>query len=102
MFSSRSRVIELGLRHDRRVIRWAHAGCKDDGGLAREVSQLMKAESIVAGALEQADPVAREAFLDQACAGDAALRRRVEALLLAHEQPSLSVRERTETLEPRP
>jgi serine/threonine protein kinase/WD40 repeat protein len=29
----------------------------------------------------------RAAFLDQACAGDAALRRRVEALLRAHDQP---------------
>src|SRR5262245_36524755 len=28
----------------------------------------------------------RAAFLDQACAGDAALRRRVEALLRAHNQ----------------
>ena len=32
-------------------------------------------------------PDERAAFLDQACAGDAELRRRVEALLAAHERP---------------
>src|SRR5881394_1414987 len=31
--------------------------------------------------------VARRAFLDQACAGDAALRQRLEALLAAHDEP---------------
>ena len=38
-------------------------------------------------ATEKATPAERAAFLDEACAGDAALRRRVEALLLAHDQP---------------
>src|SRR5688500_7436870 len=36
----------------------------------------------------QAKPAAeRAAYLDQACAGDAALRERVEALLRAHDDP---------------
>ena len=35
-------------------------------------------------ALEQADPVARAAYLDRVCGGDAALRARIEALLAAH------------------
>src|SRR5262245_11871185 len=38
-------------------------------------------------AAEKATPAERAAFLDGACAADAALRRRVEALLLAHDQP---------------
>jgi serine/threonine protein kinase len=33
------------------------------------------------------DPVARSAYLDGACGGDAGLRSRVEALLRAHDQP---------------
>jgi serine/threonine protein kinase len=38
-------------------------------------------------ALEKATPAERAAFLDGACAGDAALRRRVEALLQAYDEP---------------
>src|SRR5262245_20121847 len=38
-------------------------------------------------ATEKATLAERAAFLDGACAADAALRRRVEALLLAHDQP---------------
>src|SRR5690348_6869449 len=38
-------------------------------------------------ALEIADPVEREAYLDRACAGDADLRRQAQALLAAHERP---------------
>jgi WD40 repeat protein len=41
--------------------------------------------TIFAEALERTDPAARAAYLDAACAGDAALRRRVEELLDAHE-----------------
>src|SRR5437764_2040188 len=37
-------------------------------------------------ASEKATPAERAAFLDGACAGDAALRRRVEALLMAHDE----------------
>src|SRR5437867_3952445 len=33
-------------------------------------------------------PAERAAFLDDACAGDEALRRRVEALLRAHDDPA--------------
>src|SRR5437763_12327624 len=46
----------------------------------------MTEETLFAAALEMATPAERSAFLDDACAGDAALRRRVEALLLSHEQ----------------
>src|SRR5262245_51328057 len=44
-------------------------------------------ESIFAAAVEQATPEARSAFLDAACAGNAALRARIEGLLWAHEHP---------------
>src|SRR5205823_5681525 len=37
-------------------------------------------------ALDQADPTQRSAFLDKACAGDAALRQRMEALLKSHAE----------------
>jgi serine/threonine protein kinase/WD40 repeat protein len=43
-------------------------------------------ESIFAEALDQPSPEGRGAFLDRACGSDAALRRRVEALLKSHEQ----------------
>lgn len=48
----------------------------------------MTEESIFAGALERQDPAERQVFLDQACAGDEKLRRRVEALLGSHEGAS--------------
>ena len=41
--------------------------------------------TIFGEALEQPDPAARTAYLDRVCAGDAHLRRRVEALLTAHD-----------------
>jgi serine/threonine protein kinase len=47
----------------------------------------MHEESIFIEALEQADPAERAAYLDRACAGDEALRRRIERLLERHEQP---------------
>ena len=47
----------------------------------------MQEESIFIEALEQADPAERAAFLDRACAGDEALRRRIERLLERHGQP---------------
>ena len=37
-------------------------------------------------AAERADPKSRAAYLDQACAGNPALRRRVEGLLAAEAQ----------------
>src|SRR5262249_6050616 len=44
------------------------------------------AKDIFLAALEKATPADRAAYLDEACAGDAELRRRVEALLCAHDQ----------------
>jgi hypothetical protein len=44
----------------------------------------MTEETIFADALQKSDPTQRQAYLDQACGGDAALRQRVEALLQAH------------------
>ena len=46
----------------------------------------MHEESIFVGALEKLTPEERAAYLEGACAGDSELRRRVEALLCAHEQ----------------
>ncbi len=42
-------------------------------------------KAIFLSALEKASPAERSAYLDEACAGDAALRQRVEALLQAHD-----------------
>jgi serine/threonine protein kinase/tetratricopeptide (TPR) repeat protein len=42
--------------------------------------------TIFSGALDRESPPERAAYLDEACAADAALRERVEALLRAHEQ----------------
>ncbi len=44
-------------------------------------------KAIFLAAAEKATPAERAAFLDGACAGDAALRHRVEALLKAHDEP---------------
>src|SRR5262245_18164364 len=46
----------------------------------------MSERTIFLAALERGDPAERAAFLDEACGGDDALRRRVEALLRSHEQ----------------
>jgi eukaryotic-like serine/threonine-protein kinase len=46
----------------------------------------MSEETIFVTALEKAAPAERAAYLDATCAGDPELRRRVEALLRAHEQ----------------
>jgi serine/threonine protein kinase/tetratricopeptide (TPR) repeat protein len=45
----------------------------------------MSERSIFVAALEKDDPAERAAYLDQACAGDPALRQRLERLLLAHQ-----------------
>jgi WD40 repeat protein/tRNA A-37 threonylcarbamoyl transferase component Bud32 len=50
------------------------------------VNEGSQAEVIFFTALEKAGPEERVAYLDEACAGDETLRRRVEALLAAHEQ----------------
>ncbi len=41
--------------------------------------------TVFAEALERTDPAARAAYLDGACGEDAPLRRRVDALLAAHD-----------------
>jgi hypothetical protein len=46
----------------------------------------MNEASIFAAALEKAAGTERQAFLDEACAGDAALRQRIERLLAADRQ----------------
>jgi serine/threonine protein kinase len=45
-----------------------------------------RTESVFAAAVSLASPVERGAYPDSACAGDAALRARIEALLRAHER----------------
>jgi hypothetical protein len=47
----------------------------------------MNEASIFAAALEKPNAEEQAAYLTQACAGDARLRRRVEALLRAHAEP---------------
>src|SRR5262245_22314630 len=44
----------------------------------------MTEETIFATSLGKADPAERAAYLDEACAGDDGLRRRVETLLASH------------------
>jgi WD40 repeat protein len=44
----------------------------------------MSEESLFLAALRRTDPADRQAFLEQACAGDAELRRRIEMLLAAY------------------
>ncbi len=46
----------------------------------------MNEEAIFTAALEKHTPAERAAFLDEACAGDAALRHRIEALLQSHSE----------------
>jgi eukaryotic-like serine/threonine-protein kinase len=48
----------------------------------------MNEETLFAAALEKSTPSDRQAFLEKACAGDVALRRRVERLLAAHMETS--------------
>jgi hypothetical protein len=47
----------------------------------------MSERDVFTAAREIADPAARSAYLDAACAGSPALRERVEALLRAHDRP---------------
>src|SRR5688572_12774986 len=48
-------------------------------------------EALFRAAVELPPGVTRRAFLDQACAGDASLRQRLDALLAAHEAPEDSL-----------
>src|SRR6266498_54398 len=50
------------------------------------MSEQPNREVTVLNAALELRPAERAAYLDQACAGDAALRKQVEALLQAHEQ----------------
>jgi serine/threonine protein kinase/tetratricopeptide (TPR) repeat protein len=47
-----------------------------------------RAKDLFVAALDLPDRPARDALLDRECAGDVDLRRRVDALLAAHEQPA--------------
>jgi serine/threonine protein kinase/WD40 repeat protein len=47
----------------------------------------MSERSLFLAVLDIADPAERSAYLDRACAGDAALRAQVEQLLQAHQEP---------------
>ncbi|MCA1630342.1 MAG: protein kinase [Acidobacteria bacterium] len=53
--------------------------------LSMDVGRWQKTKSLFHDALER-EGAARAAFLDAACAGDAGLRREVEALIAAHEE----------------
>ncbi|MFO0841081.1 MAG: protein kinase [Gemmataceae bacterium] len=50
------------------------------------------AKAIFMAALEKADPAERAAYVAGACAGDAGLRQRVEALVQAHQAPGSFLR----------
>src|SRR5262245_4589020 len=47
----------------------------------------MSEQSLFLAAVEMTDPAARAAYLDQACAGNDALRRRLDVLLEQHDRP---------------
>src|SRR5262245_61981578 len=49
-------------------------------------AQVPKAKSLFLAALELSSPAERLAYLDEVCANDVELRRRVEALLDAHSE----------------
>src|SRR5436309_2805471 len=51
-----------------------------------DMNEQSLAEVVFFEALEKAAPAERAAYLEEACAGKEALRRRVEALLAAHPQ----------------
>jgi eukaryotic-like serine/threonine-protein kinase len=46
----------------------------------------MQEQSIFTEAVEKEDPAERAAFLNRVCAGDPALRQRIDRLLLRHRQ----------------
>ena len=47
-----------------------------------------RAQAVFLATVEHADPAERALILDRECSGDDDLRRRVELLLLAHDQPN--------------
>src|SRR5262249_23660192 len=60
--------------------------CRSKRRRSPEQGPAMSEETIFVTALEKITPVERAAYLEAACGGDLGLRRRVEALLRAHEQ----------------
>ena len=50
------------------------------------MNEPLEREVAVLNAALELSPAERAAYLDQACAGDVALRRQVETLLASHEQ----------------
>src|SRR3954470_18410277 len=64
---------------------FSHGGVEGNSPLRRWV---MNEEEVFHQALARGSPDEREAYLEQACAGDAALRAAVEALLRANEGAS--------------
>src|SRR5262249_6320752 len=67
---------------------WPRNGAWEEGGPGEGPAPgiAMNEESIFLEALGKVDPSARAQFLDQACAGDAARRERIEKLLAAHPE----------------
>ena len=63
---------------------WRMSNWNRSGNLQAETNS-MSERSIFIAALEKDDAAERAAYLDQACAGDAPLRERIERLLKAHE-----------------
>ncbi len=68
---------------DPRIGRWR---ATDHSEPISRLGPEMTEETLFAVALEKGEPAERAAFLDGACSGDLALRRRVVALLKSHEQ----------------
>src|SRR5262245_41452748 len=65
----------------------ADCACIDGGPhLSPRAFLAMTERSIFLAVLESDDPAERTVYLDQACAGDPALRSQVEQLLKAHQQ----------------
>jgi len=48
----------------------------------------MNERDLFIAALQIDDPAERAAYLDQACGGDNELRKRLDALLAAHDRPA--------------
>src|SRR5262249_60048936 len=67
---------------------WPRNGAWEEGGPGEDPAPgiAMNEESIFLEALGKVDPSDRARFLDQACAGDAAQRQRIEKLLAAHPE----------------
>src|SRR5262249_35640382 len=70
----------------RGVIRRGTAPCLVGGRTYHPGPRVMNERDIFIEALDRDTPAGRAAYLDEACAGDPALRERVEALLRSHEE----------------